>query len=429
MEKFEPKNIKGGFDCLPEVMTVRNSITDVLRRNFESFGYLPLETAQLNYYDLLSYKYENDAEILHEIYKLKDQGDRELGLRFDLTVPFCKVIAMNRNLRMPFKRYEIGKVWRNGPVKLGRTREFYQCDVDCVGISGVYIEAELLALAVKCYLEIGIEPQIKIGNRKLLSEIIADSGVQSQKTEAVVAILDKMSKISKIELYTELYKHITKPQAEKLVSSVGKSAEDLEKEFAGKPSVLDALREYKQLELALLEQGILKYCEFAPYLARGLNIYTGAVWEVYDKAKRIPSALGGGGRYDNIITNFIGSGQQYPAVGISFGLEPIMAVLADTKSQKSCIDLMVIPMGTENHVANFASELRKAGARVLVYLGGKSVGKAFDYANSQNIPYVSVLGETEVTSGEITIKNMRTGTSTTIKQNETKQINDLIHGG
>jgi len=123
-------NLKGTFDFLPREQVIRNKIINTLRTNFEKYGYLPLETPILNSYDLLAYKYDSDAEILSEIYKLKDQGDRNLGLRYDLTVPFCKVIGLNKDLRLPFRRYEIGKVFRNGPVKLGRTREFYQCDID-----------------------------------------------------------------------------------------------------------------------------------------------------------------------------------------------------------------------------------------------------------------------------------------------------------
>ena len=118
-------NLKGTDDFLPSSQIVRNKIINTLKTNFEKYGYLPLETPILNYYDLLAYKYDNDAEILSEIYKLKDQGDRDLGLRYDLTVPFCKVIGINKGLQMPFKRYEIGKVFRDGPVKLGRAREFY----------------------------------------------------------------------------------------------------------------------------------------------------------------------------------------------------------------------------------------------------------------------------------------------------------------
>ena len=165
---FKPINIKGASDNSPAEQIMRNRVTGVLRRNFEAYGYLPIETASLNYLELLTYKYDGNAEIVREIYKIKDQGERDLGLRFDLTIPFAKYIAMNRNLKMPFKRYEIGKVWRNGPVKAGRVREFYQCDVDAVGISGAYIEAEMMALAIRCFLELGIEPIIRYGNRKLL---------------------------------------------------------------------------------------------------------------------------------------------------------------------------------------------------------------------------------------------------------------------
>ena len=155
-------NLKGTFDFLPKEQMVRNQIMNTLRTNFEKYGYLPLETPILNYYDLLAYKYDSDAEILSEIYKLKDQGDRNLGLRYDLTVPFCKVIALQKELRLPFRRYEIGKVFRNGPVKLGRTREFYQCDIDVVGIDNRYIEAEQILMAIDTYQELGISVFVNI---------------------------------------------------------------------------------------------------------------------------------------------------------------------------------------------------------------------------------------------------------------------------
>ena len=154
-------NVKGTFDFMPEDMIIRNKIMDTLRRNFNKYGYLPIETPMLNYFDLLSYKYEDDAEILSEIYKLTDQGERNLGLRYDLTVPFCKVVGLNKSLTLPFRRYEIGKVFRNGPVKLGRTREFYQCDVDVVGIDNRYIEAEQIIMAINTYKELGIDIYVK----------------------------------------------------------------------------------------------------------------------------------------------------------------------------------------------------------------------------------------------------------------------------
>jgi len=361
--RFKPTNIKGGYDCPPEVQTMRNKITDVLRRNFEAYGYLPLETAQINYLDLLTYKYDPNAEIVHEIYKIKDQGDRDLGLRFDLTVPFCKFIAMNQNLKMPFKRYEIGKVWRNGPVKSGRAREFYQCDIDVVGISGPHIEAELILLAVTAYLELGIEPIVRYGNRKLLP---AD--------DALLAKIDKLSK--------------------------GDAMRELEKIGINKNSVPEIV----ELEKCLEELGVLKYCEFAPYIVRGLNVYTGTVYEIFDKAERIPSALGGGGRYDNIIGNFIGNGLQYPAVGISFGLEPIAAVLGAQANQTSLVDLMLIPLGTESFAQKKADQLRAEGKRVLVYLGAKNLAKAFEYAAAYGIKHCAVVGPDEVAGKELVIK-------------------------
>jgi len=384
--KFKPTNIKGGFDSGPEQQMMRNRVTDILKRNFERYGYLPLETAKVNYLELLTYKYDPDAEIVREIYKIRDQGDRDLGLRYDLTTPFCKYIAMNQNMKLPFKRYEIGKVWRNGPVKNGRTREFYQCDVDAVGISGTHIEAEMLSMAIKCYLEMGITPVLKYGNRKLLPY-----------SDAVIAIIDKMAKVTQDELLRDLEKHMSRADAEKLVTHV-KTAKKI-------PEILE-------LEKALKELGVLQYCEYAPYLARGLNVYTGTVFEVFDKNGAIQSSLGGGGRYDKIIGNFIDNGKEYPAVGISFGLEPIMAVLnaqqKTTGHASTLIDLMLIPLGTESWCQIKADQWRKDGKNVLVYLGGKSMAKAFEYAASYGIKAAAVIGEDEIKgTKQIIIKEIK----------------------
>ena len=177
-------NLKGTNDFLPKDQIIRNKIVDILKKNFEKYGYLPIETPILNYYDLLAYKYDSDAEILSEIYKLKDQGDRNLGLRYDLTVPFCKVIGLNKDLKMPFRRYEIGRVFRNGPVKLGRTREFYQCDIDVVCIDNRYIEAEQILMAINTYKDLGIDVLVKYNNRKLMSGLIIESGIPEDKIVA-----------------------------------------------------------------------------------------------------------------------------------------------------------------------------------------------------------------------------------------------------
>ena len=185
-------NVKGTYDYMPNDMKIRNNILNVLRKNFEKYGYLPIETPMIYYYDLLSYKYNDGAEILSEIYRLTDQGDRDLGLRYDLTVPFCKVVGLNKDLVLPFRRYEIGKVFRNGPVKSGRTREFYQCDVDVVGIDNRFIEAEQILMAINTYRDLGIEIYVKYNNRKLMSGLIKLVGIDEEKTDSIIGFIYKL---------------------------------------------------------------------------------------------------------------------------------------------------------------------------------------------------------------------------------------------
>jgi len=203
----ELKNVKGGNDFLPAAMLNRNRITGILKKHFELSGFLPLETTMLCRYDLLASKYAGGAEILKEVYRLADQGGRELGLRYDLTVPFCKVIAMNRNeLNLPFKRYEIGKVFRDGPVKPGRMREFYQCDIDAVGIAGQEIEAEFFLMALQAYEEIGLDVYIAYNNRKFLTGIIAACGFPLEMTPEIILAVDKLEKIAETEIRDEIKK-------------------------------------------------------------------------------------------------------------------------------------------------------------------------------------------------------------------------------
>ena len=167
--KIELKNVKGTYDYLPNEQRIRNFINDTLKDIFEKYGYQPLETPILCYYDLLAGKYDETNDLLNEIYKLSDQGKRNLGLRYDLTVPFAKFITITKDLKMPFKRYEIGKVFRDGPVKTGRDREFIQCDVDVVGIQGQMIEGELISLFIEGYKKLGIDVVVRYNSRKSMS--------------------------------------------------------------------------------------------------------------------------------------------------------------------------------------------------------------------------------------------------------------------
>ena len=409
-------NVKGTFDYMPEDMAIRNRITDVLRKNFEKYGYLPIETPMLNYYDLLSYKYGEDAEILSEIYHLTDQGERDLGLRYDLTVPFCKVVGLNKGLTMPFRRYEIGRVFRNGPVKAGRTREFYQCDVDVVGIDNRYIEAEQILMAINTYRELGIEIYVRYNNRKLMSGIILASGVDSDNIDKVIGVIDKLEKVSKEELYDMLREIGLKDEViDKLFELFSMDYSQYESiNFAddikeAKRLFDEGLSEIKELNGYLLELGIIDDCKFTPTLARGLSIYTGVVFEFYDKLKRINCAIGAGGRYDKIITNFMDNGEEYPAVGLSFGLEPIFVILKENEKKVRLIDIYMVPFGEEKErveTLKLASKFRSMGYRVLIEMKKKKIGKCFEYADRENIHYVMIIGSDEVNSQVFKIKDM-----------------------
>lgn len=402
------KNLKGTFDYMPKDMKVRNDIIGILRSNFEKYGYLPVETAMLNYYDLLSYKYEDDAEILSEIYKLTDQGDRKLGLRYDLTVPFCKIVATNKDIVMPFRRYEIGKVFRNGPVKTGRTREFYQCDIDVVGIDNRFIEAEQMCMAINTYKELGIDVICKYNNRKLMSGLIEYAGISDDKVDSVIGIIDKMEKVSSQELEEMMLdKGIEKEKIDKLFNLFEMELDEY-REFANENEKIYAgVTELTEINEYLNSLGIDGNCVFSPTLARGLSIYTGIVFEFFDREERLSCALGGGGRYDKIITNFMDNGNSYPAVGLSFGLEPIFNIKKMEYDDKSLIDIYMVPLDTNVDTLKLATVLRENGYRILIEMNKKKIAKCFEYADRENIPYVMIIGLNEVENNCFKIKDMK----------------------
>lgn len=422
-KKFELRNVKGTFDFMPEEQIVRNQIVDVLKDNFAKYGYMPIETPILNEFDLLKYKYDEKAEILNEIYKLTDQGKRNLGLRYDLTVPFCKVIALNKDLQMPFRRYEIGRVFRDGPVKLGRTREFYQCDVDVVGIDGRYIEVEQMQMVLKIFAELGIDVVIKWNNRKLMVGILEYLGFKDDKFDQIIGLIDRIEKVSFEELLQDFDNaEINNQSAKNLLDMFSKTIDEYKKlaELGVNQNLTDGVNECLEIQYLLDQLGI-KNVEFSPKLARGLGIYTGTVFEFFDKQKRIMSSLGGGGRYNKIITQFMDNGMEYPAVGLSFGLEPIYVILKNDL-QKSFVDVLIVPMNTEIKCLELAENLRNLGAKTTIYYGGKKIKKAFEYASKTNVKFVMVVGEDEIQSGKYSIKDMAKGEQVSLSYDELKKF-------
>jgi len=414
MKKMNYQNVRGTQDYLPEQEIIRRKIRRTLEDTFIQYGCKPLETPILNYTDLMASKYAGGAEILQEMYRLTDRGERNLALRYDLTIPFAKVMAMNPTLPMPFKRYEIGKVFRDGPIKAGRYREFTQCDVDIVGVKTQAAEAELMLMAVDAFRKLNITMTIQFNNRKLLYGLLQLFEVPTEQINQVILILDKKEKISQEMLMEEL-------QSLNLHSV---SLQNIEGFLNETPSI-DYFRKYEEKN-QLIAQGVKELCElmsyldvlsistqcvFNPYLARGLEIYTGTIYEMFLVDGTIKSSIGSGGRYDNAIGGLLGTKEQISTVGISFGLDVIYASceLSGLIEKTSEVDIYIIPISTEKEALKLATTLREEGKRVEVELSGKKLRKAMEKANREQIANVIVLGETEVEKGYYELKNMRNG--------------------
>ena len=411
------QNVKGCIDYLPEEQEIRNNINHVLKNTFLEYGFLSIETPILMPYDLLSGKYDEGSDILKEIYKLSDQGKRNLGLRYDLTVPFAKFIALNKNrITFPFKRYEIAKVFRDGPVKLGRDREFTQCDADVVGLSGQMVEAECLSLYVDAFKKLGIDIVIQYNSRNLMIGLMEVSNIPNSLSKQVITIVDKMDKISKEEFVNQVLDlGIAKESVDKLLKYFKLSFSSIKDEFQDTDISLLKLgiEELSNLEYYINELEIDKYCVFTPTLARGQDYYTGNVFEVYEANKKLTCAIGGGGRYDKMITDFIDDGEMYPAVGISFGLTSIYELMLMNRKDdtSSLTQLYMIPMDDNCSAITLklANKLRRNGIRVIVEMNHKKVKKCFEWANKRHIPYVTVIGEDEINNQTLSIKDMTTG--------------------
>jgi len=414
MKKMDYQNVRGTQDYLPQAEVVRRKIRRTLEDTFILYGCKPLETPILNYTELMASKYAGGAEILQEMYQLSDRGERDLALRYDLTIPFAKVVAMNPEIPMPFKRYEIGKVFRDGPIKAGRFREFTQCDVDIVGVKSQAAEAELMMMAVDAFKKLDVGIFIQYNNRKLLYGLLQCFEVQEDVMNRVILVLDKMEKIDRETLVKELRE--LGLEAASLTAIEGFLAADATLEYFEAYAevndfVREGLEELKELGAYLEALGIADACVFHPFLARGLEIYTGTIYEIFLRDGSIKSSIGSGGRYDNAIGGLIGSDADFATVGISFGLDVIYTAfeLAGKVKALATVDVMIIPMGTEKEALCLASTLRAQGKRVEVELSGKKLRKAMEKANREGIAQVIVLGEREVADGMYEVKDMVTG--------------------
>lgn len=411
------QNVRGTTDYLPDKEEIRRDVRRSLEDVFIKYGYQPLETPILNYTELMASKYGGGAEILEEMYTLTDRGQRDLALRYDLTIPFAKVMAMNPGLRLPFKRYEIGKVFRDGPIKTGRLREFTQCDADIAGVESQVAEAELMVMALNAFGQLNVEVTIEYNNRKLLVGMLEVFNTPAEQVNSVILILDKLEKVGVEGVMKELEKEALPVNTLKSINGFltdrnNKDYDYFESYAEQSELIRQGLKELKELDGYLSYLSVDKRCVFTPFLARGLDIYTSTIYEVFLCDQSIKSSIASGGRYDNAIGGLAGTDGQLPTVGISFGLDVIYTYLAgqvDRTPERSSIDYYIIPLNMKKEALLVANMLRKDGYKVECELNDRKVGKALDKANKEGIPNVIIIGENEVKDNAFNIKNMFTG--------------------
>ncbi len=455
MSNQKPSIPKGTRDFSPTEMNRRNYIFNTIRGVFESFGYQPIETPAMENLTTLMGKYGEEGDKL--LFRILNSGDfmagvptaelsennparlagkiSEKGLRYDLTVPFSRYVVQHRNeITFPFKRYQLQPVWRADRPQKGRYREFYQCDADVIGSDSLLNEAELLLMADQIFESLGIRIIIKLNNRKILSGIAEIIGHADKITDITVAI-DKLDKIGPERVNEELAERgldaaaIAKLQP--IINLQGSNAEKLKqisKVLAASTEGMKGISETTEILKMADTMEIKSQVELDLTLARGLNYYTGAIIEV----KAADVAMGsicGGGRYDNLTGIFGLPG--ISGVGISFGADRIYDVMNDLKlfpaETASSTRVLFVNFGGEEEAfcLKLAADLRKKGVNTEVFPENTKIKKQFSYADSKQIPFVVIIGESERLKGECLLKNMLTGDQVSVTP---EKLFDLIKG-
>lgn len=440
---------QGTRDFGPDVVRKRNYILSTIRNVFELYGFQPLETPAMENLDTLMGKYgeegdklifkilnngldnpEKEKQVRDDFEKVlqgkNNKGITERALKYDLTIPFARYVAMNHGqLTFPFKRYQVQPVWRADRPQKGRYREFYQCDADVVGSNSLLNEVELAIIYATVFNKLGIPVEIKVNSRKVLTALAEICGGADKMTDITVAI-DKLDKIGLEKVKEELVQRgLTAEQViiiEKYLSIAGINEDKLAhaKELLGaNESGSKGIEEIEYLCSEVKAQGLQLAIDFT--LARGLNYYTGIIFEV--KANNVQmGSIGGGGRYDD-LTGLFGV-PNIPGVGISFGVDRIYDVMEELQlfPEEVHIGTQVLFFNLGNAESKVAFslllQLREKGTRGELYHENSKFDKQFKYAEKKNIPYVVILGEEEVRTGTVKLKNIKTGEQQSLLQEQ-----------
>lgn len=395
MKKVEPKLLKGFRDFLPPEARKRQYVINTFKQVFESYGFEPLETPVLEYEETLAGKYGDEGEKL--MYRFEDNGQRRVAMRYDQTVPTARVVAQYANiLPLPFKRYQIQPVWRADKPQKGRYREFFQCDIDTIGVDSALADAEIIATIVTSYKTLGFKSAKILVNDRI---IFADLPIEA------IIVIDKLKKIGKEGVWKELVD-------KKLAGTLDEAKKILENLLNSKPTKrLDEI--FEALKGFGIDQADI---EFSPTLARGLDYYTGLIFEI--ETPDYPyGSLCGGGRYNNLIGMF--AGREIPAVGLAVGFDRTLEAMdalnlfpADIAESTTRVLMTVFSEELKKQSLEICSRLRSNNINTEIYLGQikekNPLEKQLKYANAKRIPYVVILGPQEAEKNIVILRNMLT---------------------
>ena len=423
MNKTEPRTLPGFMELMPNEQILFEQMKQKIEKTYQKFGFLPLDTPILELSEVLLAKAGGETE--KQIYRF-EKGDTDISMRFDLTVPLAKYVAKNYgNLSFPFRRYQIGKVYRGERAQKGRFREFYQCDIDIIGDGELSIinDAELPSVIYSIFKELGFEDfTIRINNRKILNGLF-ESLEQKENSTEILRIIDKIEKIGKEAVTEELEKiEVSKEAIDKIMNFI--EIDGTTDEKIQKLQELNIQNETFQTGLEELTQ-VVKYVRLFGIpdsnfkvdltIARGLDYYTGTVYETFLNEYRELGSVCSGGRYENLAEHY--TDKKLPGVGISIGLTRLFYKLNELNlinaNKKSVSDVLIIPMLEDLRVPiEIANNLRINGINTEIFLNDKKLKAKMKYADKLEIPYVIVVGEDEVKSDVVKIKNMKTGNET-----------------
>lgn len=391
--------VKGFQDYLPPESLKRDAIKKIVEKNFKRFGFVPIETPLIEYDELMkpdAFPTEQEDEAISDRFRLRDKGGRNLGLRYEFTFQLARILRLNPNLKLPFRRYQMGEVFRDEPLRLGRTRQFTQCDIDILGDSSIGSDAECLATVSEVFKELKIKDfKIKINNRKLLNAII--ESVEIPQAKQVMRELDKLDKIGEDQVKVNLKRYADSNRVLTLFKLLEKPLDFfIENAFDGAKEIEELMKRCADYKISPV---------FTPSMVRGFAYYTGNVFEIVVREK---TAISGGGRYDKTVGRFLG--REVPAVGISFSLEALMSLCPDEISQlelESLPKVLLISINQSKQTILLAMKLRKED--ISCTLSEDKVGKSLEYANSLQIPYAILIGEEEIQKKKFKLKNMSSG--------------------